>query len=102
MAETEMWHTTPIAYDIYHVTPCNDLKEHRESIDAQRPKMSDFKGSSAIEMAANIVLLWTLQQDADVDNARHGELWIEAGRNVAYDEFTIKFYGAKALFTFAD
>ena len=26
-----MWHTTPIAYDIYHVTPCNDLKEHRES-----------------------------------------------------------------------
>jgi len=75
---------------------------NRDGIDAQRPKMSDFKGSSAIEMAANIVLLWTLQQDADVDNARHGELWIEAGRNVAYDEFTIKFYGAKALFTFAD
>lgn len=74
---------------------------NRDGIDAQRPKMSDFKGSSAIEMAANIVLLWTLEQDVDpVERARKGELWIEAGRNVAYDEFPILFYGEKALFVF--
>lgn len=72
---------------------------NREGIDSERPKMSDFKGSSAIEMAANIVLLWTLEQDVDqVTKARPGKLWIEAGRNVAFDEFDVRFYGEKALF----
>lgn len=72
---------------------------NREGIDSERPKMSDLKGSSAIEMAANIVLLWTLNQDVDVNvKARVGKLWIEAGRNVAYDEFDIHFFGEKALF----
>lgn len=72
---------------------------NREGIDSDRPKMSDFKGSSAIEMAANIVLLWTLDQDVDASlRARKGKLWIEAGRNVAFDEFDVRFFGEKALF----
>ena len=72
---------------------------NRDGIDAERPKMSDFKGSSAIEMAANSVLLWTLEQDIDIGlGGRKGSLWIEAGRNVAFDEFDIVFYGEKALF----
>ena len=74
---------------------------NREGIDSERPKMSDFKGSSAIEMAANVVLLWTVNKDIDEQKrARRGQLWIEAGRNVAYDEFDIWFYGEKALFEF--
>lgn len=72
---------------------------NREGIDAIRPKMSDFKGSSAIEMAGNLILLWTLEQDVELSTgARKGSLWIEAGRNVAYDEFDLYFYGEKALF----
>jgi len=75
---------------------------NRDGIDSARPKMSDFKGSSAIEMAANLILFWTLEQDMDeFSKAREGELWIEAGRNVAYDEFKILFYGESSLFTFA-
>lgn len=71
---------------------------NRDGIDAEKPKMSDFKGSSAIEMAANVVLLWTVDKDAnETTKARHGKLWIEAGRNVAFDEFDILFYGEKAL-----
>lgn len=72
---------------------------NRDGIDSDRPKMSDFKGSSAIEMAANLILFWTVEQDINVTyNGRKGKLWIEAGRNVAYDEFEIIFRGEKALF----
>lgn len=76
---------------------------NRDGIDAERPKMSDFKGSSAIEMAGNLVLLWTLDADINAETrARHGDLWIEAGRNVATDQFRLKFYGEKALFEVVD
>jgi replicative DNA helicase len=74
---------------------------NREGIDSEKPKMSDFKGSSAIEMAGNLILLWTIEQDVDVTiGGRRGEMWIEAGRNVPYDKFDICFYGEKALFSF--
>ena len=77
---------------------CN-AQFNRDGIDAIRPSMSDFKGSSAIEMAGNLILLWTLEQDINpVYGARTGQLWIEAGRNVPYDEFDIKFYGENAFF----
>jgi replicative DNA helicase len=77
---------------------CN-AQFNREGIDALRPKMSDFKGSSAIEMAGNLILFWTLEQEMNPDTkARHGKFWIEAGRNVAFDEFSIRFYGEKAHF----
>lgn len=72
---------------------------NREGIDATRPKMSDFAGSSAIEKAGNLILLWQLNQEAStISGNREGELWIEAGRNVAYDKFEISFIGEKSLF----
>ncbi len=96
-----------IIYDLKDLAMERDLvvyvnaQFNRDGIDAERPKMSDFKGSSAIEMAANMVLLWTVEKDVnEQQRARRGQLWIEAGRNVAYDEFDIWFYGEKALFEF--
>lgn len=76
---------------------CN-AQFNRDGIDAVRPRMSDFKGTSAIEMAGNLVLLWTLDQNTDPEGARPGKLWIEAGRNVAYDEFDLRFHGSRAFF----
>lgn len=74
---------------------------NRDGIDAERPKMSDFKGSSAIEMAGNLILFWTLNQEPNADGSgRDGEFWIEAGRNVAYDSFPITYIGDKTLFGF--
>lgn len=74
---------------------------NREGIEAEKPTMAHFKHSSAIEMAGNLVLLWTLEkQPREGYKARHGDLWIEAGRNVATDEFKILFHGDKSLFEF--
>lgn len=76
---------------------------NRDGIDSDRPKMSDFKGSSAIEMAANLILFWTLDaENVHGEFYRNGKMWIEAGRNVAYDEFEIRFYGANAKFEFVE
>jgi replicative DNA helicase len=89
-----------LATDLEKVVYVN-AQFNREGIDAEKPKMSDFKGSSAIEMAGNLILFWTIEQDVDVTlGGRRGEMWIEAGRNVPYDKFDICFYGEKALFSF--
>lgn len=94
-----------IIYDLKDLAMERDLvvyanaQFNRDGIDSERPKMSDFKGSSAIEMAGNLILLWTLEQDVNADaGGRKGSLWIEAGRNVPYDEFNLVFRGEKALF----
>jgi len=74
---------------------------NRSGIKSDRPTMADFDGSSAAEKAGNLIILWDLEQDHDsILNGRRGKLWIEAGRNVATDEFDIVFHGAHSRFTF--
>lgn len=74
---------------------------NREGIKSDKPTMAHFDGSSAIEKAANLVLLWTLEKEFDhAVKGRRGKLWIEAGRSVAHDEFDIAFQGADAKFIF--
>lgn len=88
-----------LATDLERVVYVN-AQFNREGIGTEKPSMSNFKGSSAIEMAGNLILLWTLKQEIDpLKNGRSGKLWIDAARNVAYDEFDITFYGERSLFT---
>lgn len=86
-----------LAMEQEKVVICN-AQFNRDGIDSVRPKMSDFKGSSAIEMAANLILLWTLEQGSPQDRYRTGKLWIEAGRSVSYDEFDLVYYGSRTVF----
>lgn len=98
MLEEIIYELKDLALEKEQAVFCN-AQFNREGIDATKPKMSDFKGSSAIEMAGNLILLWTVEQDVDFNTrARKGKLWIEAGRNVAYDEFDLEFYGERAYF----
>lgn len=74
---------------------------NRSGIKSDRPTMADFDGSSAAEKAGNLILLWDVEREHDPDRkGRPGKLWIEAGRNVATDEFNITFQGADGLFRF--
>ena len=76
---------------------------NRSGIKSDRPTMADFDGSSAAEKAGNLILLWELEQDYDdLLKGRRGKLWIEAGRNVANDEFEIVFHGAHSKFSFRE
>lgn len=76
---------------------------NREGIKAERPTLSHFDGSSAIEKTANLGLLWTLEPDYDAEvDGRKGELWIELGRSVATDNFNIVFHGKDARFSIYD
>lgn len=74
---------------------------NREGIKSERPTMAHFDGASAIEKAANLILFWTLEKEFNTDHqGRKGELWIEAGRSVATDEFNIVFHGHESRFSF--
>lgn len=73
---------------------------NRSGITSDRPTMAHFDGSSAAEKAGNLILLWQLEDNADWGGVRKGQLWIEAGRNVAKDNFEIEFHGPKGLFSF--
>jgi replicative DNA helicase len=74
---------------------------NREGIESERPRMSHLDGSSAGEKAGNLIIMWTLERDVDPETlGRRGTLWIEAGRNVAYDEFPILFKGQHSRFEF--
>lgn len=68
---------------------------NREGISSEQPEMWHFEGSSAIEKAGNLVMLWTLD---DASPIRRGVLRIAAARSVALDSWGIEFDGAKALF----
>lgn len=100
MLEEIIYDLKDLATDMEKVVYVN-AQFNRDGIDSERPKMSDFKGSSAIEMAGNLILFWTLKQELNLDGSgRDGKFWIEAGRNVAYDEFDIMYFGDKTLFGF--
>lgn len=71
---------------------------NRTGIKSDRPTMSDFDGSSAAEKAGNLIILWNLEDEKTINNTKRGKLWIEAGRNVATDEFEIEFDGAHSRF----
>lgn len=74
---------------------------NREGAKKQRPTMFDFDGSSAAEKAGNLILIWELEKQwSEISDGRLGKLWIEAGRNVATDEFDIIFHGKNGLFSF--
>lgn len=73
---------------------------NREGIKSEKPSMAHFDGSSAIEKAANLILMWTLEKDYNPEKrGREGKLWIEAGRSIACDSFDVIFHGADARFT---
>lgn len=85
----------------YEVVVYTAAQFNREGIKSERPTMAQFDGSSAIEKAANLVLFWTLEKEFDPNaNGRKGQFWIEAGRSVATDEFSIVFDGANSKFSF--
>lgn len=70
-----------------------------EGIKSDRPTMVNFDGSSAASKAGNLILLWELEPEFNATyQAKKGKLWIEAGRNVAADEFDILFYGSHSRF----
>ncbi|HUF04345.1 MAG TPA: DnaB-like helicase C-terminal domain-containing protein [Aridibacter sp.] len=69
---------------------------NREGIEAQRPKMYHFEGSSSIEKAGNIVILWTL--GGTFGGERSGSIWIEAARSSPFGEWNLEFTGHKARF----
>lgn len=74
---------------------------NRVGIKSDRPTMADFDGSSAAEKAGNLIIIWDVQKEySEVSKGRLGTLWIEAGRNVATDEFNIVFHGQDGLFSF--
>lgn len=74
---------------------------NREGIKAARPTMANFDGSSAAEKAGNLILIWELEKTwSELSDGRLGKLWIEAGRNVATDEFDIIFHGKHGIFSF--
>jgi replicative DNA helicase len=74
---------------------------NRQGIQSDRPRMSDFDGSSAAEKAGNLIILWALEDDYDEQaRGRKGKLWIEAGRNVGTDEFEVVFEGKHSRFRF--
>jgi replicative DNA helicase len=74
---------------------------NRVGIKSDRPTMADFDGSSAAEKAGNLILIWELEHDYSmIHDGKKGTLWIEAGRNVATDEFEIVFHGAHSRFSF--
>lgn len=73
---------------------------NRTGIKSDRPTMADFDGSSAAEKAGNLILIWELGEYNATYNAKKGMLWIEAGRNVATDEFELLFHGSHSRFEF--
>lgn len=74
---------------------------NREGIKSVRPTMANFDGSSAAEKAGNLILIWELEKQwSEISDGRLGKLWIEAGRNVATDEFDVIFHGKHGLFSF--
>jgi replicative DNA helicase len=54
---------------------------NREGIDADRPKMSDFKGSSAIEMAGNLIIFWVLEEESRFASPRSAGENVDRGRS---------------------
>jgi replicative DNA helicase len=73
---------------------------NRVGIKSDRPTMADFDGSSAAEKAGNLIIIWDVQKEySELSDGRLGTLWIEAGRNVATDEFNIVFHGQDGLFS---
>lgn len=91
-----------LAHDLQLVVYAN-TQFNRIGIKAQRPSMADFDGSSAAEKAGNLILIWDLDREwSELSDGRLGKLWIEAGRNVATDEFNIIFHGRHGIFSFSD
>ncbi len=66
------------------------------------PKISELDGASAIEKAANVILLWKIEEqsfqehsDRGTKEYRNGLMKLAKGRHTAKSDFQLKFYGSE-------